>query len=141
MPALALLEAPVDWASTRLVAGVMLCIYFAVAAVQFGRESRFLASVEMPARLWFIVQDLLIQVAVLICLLPVTLAPAPSKPALIASVTGMGLLWLAGIWTMISRRVYTYRLLLGAHGETDRLVVELLKKQRERDGQAEHEDG
>lgn len=129
--ALALADAPVDWASTRLVAGVMLCVYLAVAVIQFGRESRFLAGVEGSARVMFILQDILIQLAVLLCLLPVTLAPKAEKTVLLASVSGMGLLWIVGIWTMITRRMYTYRLLLGAHSEAQKQIADLIKQRRE----------
>ncbi len=127
------MEAPIDWAVTRVVAGILLCAYGAVAAVQFGRESRFIAGVEMPAKAWFISQNLLIQLAVLLCLLPVTLTPAPSKPAVEACLAGLTLLWLVGIWTVVSRRVYTYRLLLGARSEHDKLIQELMARGRQTD--------
>lgn len=139
---MAWLAAPqLDWAPARMVAGVLLCVYAVVAVLQYGRESRFLSDVPLAQRAWFIAQDLLIQLGVLLSLLPVALAAQPSRPVLYASLIGITILWLAGIWTVFSRRVYTYRLLLGARDEHDKLLRSILEAKGKRGSEGKTSGG
>jgi hypothetical protein len=110
----------------RVAAGVMLALYVGIAAVLSARELRFLAGVEPRQRRTFIVQDLLVQLAILGVLVPCTLAPGPSRAWMILVTSAFFLLWVAALWAVVSRSMYTYKLMLNARGE-QRDFAELLK--------------
>lgn len=115
-----------DWAQMRVAAGVMLALYVGLAAVLSARELRFLASVEPRQRRIFVLQDILVQLAILGVLVPCALAAAPSRAWMILVTSAFFLLWVAALWAVVSRSMYTYRLMLNARGE-QRDFAELLK--------------
>jgi hypothetical protein len=116
------------WAQVRVAAGVMLALYIGIAAVLSLRELRFLASVE-PAgqRRLFAVLDVLIQLAILGVLLPCVLAPERTYKLFVVIMAGFALLWISALWAVISRSMYTYRLVLGARNDR-RELEELLRR-------------
>jgi phosphatidylglycerophosphate synthase len=122
------------WAQVRVGAGVLLALYAGLAAVFSARELRFLAGVEPRQRRWFVLQDILIQVAILGVLLPCALAPERSLPVFYIIMAGFTLLWIAALWTVISRSMYTYRLMLGIRGQRKNIeaqIAELMAKDTE----------
>ena len=116
------------WVHGRLVAGVMLAVYAAVAAIISGREVRFLAGVEPPRqRRLFILQDVAVQLGIIGVLLPCALTQHLNKQLLVVILSAFTLLWIAALWALVNRSVYTYRLMLSARGESNDLA-ELLRR-------------
>jgi hypothetical protein len=105
----------------------MLAVYIGIAAVLSARELRFLAGVEPKQRRVFALLDIAIQVAILGVLLPCVLAPARTLELFYIVMAGFGLLWIAAVWAVISRSMYTYRLMLGAR-DYRRELEELLRR-------------
>jgi phosphatidylglycerophosphate synthase len=125
-----------DWTQARLGAGILLALYVGLAAVFAGRELRFLAGVEKAERRLFAVQDILIQLALLGVLLPCVLAAAPNRQVIVVILVAFTLLWIVALWTVISRYMYTYRLMIGLRGQQDDFRRQLEQLTRPEDGDA-----
>ncbi|MDQ3023097.1 MAG: hypothetical protein M3R04_01735 [bacterium] len=106
-----------NWAQVRIAAGVMLALYAGIAAVLSARELRFLAGVEPRQRRVFALLDVLVQFSILAVLLPCVLAPVRTLQLFYTVMAGFALLWVSALWAVISRSMYTYRLMLGARNE------------------------
>jgi hypothetical protein len=115
------------WAEARVAAGVMLALFVGIAAVLSLREVRFLAGVEPRQRRLFIFHDVIVQLAIIGVLLPCAVFPYPTKRILIGVMASFTLLWISALWAVVSRSMYTYRLMLGVREER-RELDELLRR-------------
>jgi hypothetical protein len=132
-----------EGAAMSIAALLMLLVYVAVAAILTPRELTFLSSVAQPQRGFFIAQDVILQVCILLVLVPAVLYPRfVSQPAayiaLIVIIVGFTLLWITIVWMVVGRQRYIHQILREATRESREQLARLssqLNKEQEENGE------
>lgn len=120
-----MLPLAVETMGMQPAAMLLLVLYLAAVLILLPRELAFLRDVKSIQRLWFIVQDVLLQVSILLVLVPCAISKQLDIGKITVVATGFVVLWVVAIWMITARQRYVHQMLKAMRDESERQIKEL----------------